>query len=171
MDTPLQDWGILLYNQSRREKREAKQGTKMASPRQDNTLETATPGGSVVTTVIRSDDEIPASGTPRRQKLSLRRNESGIRKHRLRAALHPIVKLKRLLAMTQTIATCGRTQLTPRKLLNTQRVRRTALKLSPRSVAAMRPWRQRFWTPLKTLPRGSSLESRLVSGGHAYWNP
>ena len=76
MDTPLQDWGILLYNQSRREKREAKQGTKMASPRQDNTLETATPGGSVVTTVIRSDDEIPASGTPRRQKLSLRRNES-----------------------------------------------------------------------------------------------
>ena len=30
----------------------------------------------MVTTVIRSDDEIPASGTPRRQKLSLRRNES-----------------------------------------------------------------------------------------------
>ena len=48
----------------------------MASPRQDNVLEATPKGGSVVTTVIRSDDEIPASGTPRRQKLSLRRNES-----------------------------------------------------------------------------------------------
>ena len=112
MDTPLQDWGILLYNQSRREKREAKQGTKMASPRQDNTLETATPGGSVVTTVIRSDDEIPASGTPRRRNcLSGGTNLSNRRKHRLRVAMHPIVKC---IAMTQTIATCGRTRLTPR---------------------------------------------------------
>ena len=41
-------------------------------------------------------------------------NLSNRRKHRLRAAMHPIVKWKRLLAMTQTIATCGRTRLTPR---------------------------------------------------------
>ena len=48
----------------------------LSSPRQDNTSKATPKGWSVVTTVIRSDDEMPASGTPRRQKLSLRRNVS-----------------------------------------------------------------------------------------------
>ena len=51
--------------------------TKLSSPRPDKPSEAAHKVGSVVTTIIRSDDDLPdPSGTPRRQKLSLRQSES-----------------------------------------------------------------------------------------------
>ena len=78
VDTPLEDWGTLLYNQSRREKRDSKVEAKMASPRHDKPPETTSKTSAVATavTISEDDDLLPMSGTPRRQKLSLRRTES-----------------------------------------------------------------------------------------------
>ena len=49
---------------------------ELSTPRQDNTSEATPKDGTVVTIIIRSDDDLPdPSGTTRRQNLSLRRNE------------------------------------------------------------------------------------------------
>ena len=49
---------------------------ELSTPRQDNTSEATPKDGTVVTIIIRSDDDLPdPSGATRRQNLSLRRNE------------------------------------------------------------------------------------------------
>ena len=75
MDTTLEDYGTLLYNQSRRDKKETKMEAKLSFPRQDKTAQGTSKVGTMV--IIRSDDDLQdPSGMPRRWKLSLRQNES-----------------------------------------------------------------------------------------------
>ena len=97
----MEDWGTLLYNLSRRDKRDPKIEPNLSSPRQGKPFEATPKDGSVVTTVNRSDDDLPdPSGTPRRQKLFLRRSQSIVtQKLSYRMTQPPKAKQKRSGAM------------------------------------------------------------------------